>query len=491
MALLKMSVSTAKRALVGATWLTAGGYLSFALNLAGNIILARLLFPRDFGTFALVGSAADLLMLIAGLSFSQGIIQMSSEPDIEDTAYLLTVWLIVILLIVGILTAGVVWVLRGPSIAILLLVVVGARQITILSYVYSAQLERAFRYRGLSGLRVASAIVSVTVGLLLASVGAGVWSLVGREAATILITYGGLRLLLRWRYGRRYNPQTARRLMGFSLRMLASRSLELINARADIFLLGLGAGTVTLGFYDRARFLAELGYYAVSFAAVQVAFPLYARFQADLPRLEAAYRLVHYFLVRVMIPVMVAMIVLPRDLVAMLYGQRWDQAVGPLRWLAGYAFFLPILENTRVLLIGIGRLDDVVRVRMIQVLTIVLALVVFVPRWGAVGAGMAATLSAMTGIAMAYSALARRIPGPALVLTYLRPAIAGAGAGLIVPLISQGLRAGVSITVARPAILLALPIAYAVFLAALERGELVHNARLLWPGGRLNEGPAV
>lgn len=467
--------------------MTAGGYISFAFNLAGNIILARLLLPGDFGIFALVASVAEVLSLLAGLSFSQGIIQMAGEPDIEDTAYLLTVRVAGVLLGVGILSAGVMWALRGQTVALLLLVVFAVRLITTISYVYSAQLEREFRYRGISAMRVASAVGGVSVALVLAATGAGVWSLVGRETVVILVTYAGLRSITGWRYGGRYNPRTASRLIRFAARMLVTRTFEALHYRADVFVLGFAAGTVALGFYDRARFLAELGYYAVSFAAIQVAFPLYSRFQADPEHLASSYRLVHYFLIRAMVPVLLVMAVLPRELVTLLYGAKWEQTVAPLRSLAGYAFVLPILDNAKVLLTGIGRLDEVVRIRFVQLLTIVLSLALFVPAWGAAGAGLSATLSGAVGVILAYAVLARSLAGFSLT-TYITPSVAGGITAVVIGLARARILAEVGHGLADVVLLAALPALYLVILAAMERGELIRNVRTIWPRGSFSEG---
>lgn len=475
-----MTTSTARRAVVGATWLTLGGYLSFLLNFAVSLLLVRLLFPEDFGTFALVSAVVELLSLLAGLAFSQGIIQMPEEPGIEDTAYRLTVWLCLALLGVGGVAGAVAWMVRGGRFGLLVLVVFGARLMTTLSYVYSAQLEREFRYRSLSVIRLLSAVAGLAVVLVLAAKGAGVWSLVGREVALITVTYVGIRAATPWRYGGGYDARTARRLFAFATRIFATRALEVINFRADALLLGLLVGTVALGFYDRARFLAELGHYAVSFAAVQVAFPLYARFKNDPARLAAAYRIIHYFLIRLMLPVALVMTLLPRELVIVLFGSRWDQAVPALRWLAGYAFLLPILDNTKVLLTGMGHLGDAMRIRLVQVLTVIPALIALIPRWGAPGAAGAMTLGSITGAITAFSALRRHQSD--LILRIHAAPLASAVLAAAALLLSQ--RTWLAGWAPRPGSAAALVLIGAVYtggLVVLEYGELSRHLQILRP----------
>ncbi|MEA2407375.1 MAG: hypothetical protein QOE69_1494, partial [Thermoleophilaceae bacterium] len=56
-----------ERAAGGAALLGARGLLIYAFGIAANIVLARLLAPRDFGIFAL-----GMVVVVAGTLFSEG-----------------------------------------------------------------------------------------------------------------------------------------------------------------------------------------------------------------------------------------------------------------------------------------------------------------------------------------------------------------------------------------------------------------------------------
>lgn len=481
---------TARTAVIGATWLSASGYLSFVLNFAGTLILVRLLFPQDFGAFALVSSTVELLSLLSGLAFSQGIIQMAREPDVEDTAYRMTLWLCAALAILGLAVAGITWAAKGLAIAAALYTLFAARLISLLSYVYTAQLEREFRYRSLAVIRVLGTIAALAVAVGLAWRGAGMWSLLAREGVLVVLTYAGVRLVTPWRYTGRYHRDTARKLFSFGTRLFVTRALEVVTFRADIVLLGILAGTVALGFYDRARFLGELGHYGVSFVAVQVAFPLYARFQSDAGRLAAAYRIIHYFLIRAMLPVFLTLVILPEELVGVLYGGGWQESVGVLQWLAGYAFFLPILDNIKVLLTGIGRLREAMLIRLVQVAAVLPALGLAVPRWGAKGAAAVMTLGALIGIVVAYRFLRRHLPDLFLGM-YIRPVSAGLLAAAAVTAGRHFLLAPAGSRLVSLTALAVLVTVYVGVLVALEAGELRANLRTLLPQLRTGEGPTL
>jgi len=420
-----------RRALVGAVWLSATGYLAFIMNFGLNLLLARLLFPKDFGQFALAGSLVELLSIVAGFSFSQGIIQMQNEPGVIDTAYVLSLRLYGTLLISG----GAIVALLSPHYPGIFLplffALLAARNLSLVSYVYSAQLERTFSYNQLSMVRLASTVLSIVLALALARAGAGVWSLLVREVALSVISLIGARIATGWRYHRGgYHPETARKLWRFGWQMFVTRALEVIWYRGDTALLGILLGTLVLGFYDRARFLAESGLNVVSFAAVQVAFPVYARLQGRPDAVTYAYRLSHGLLIRLMFPLLIWLALFPQELVGLLFGAgvRWAETAALLPWLAGFGFLFPLVENVKVLLIGTGGLRSALWTRVAQVVVALPLLVPAIKLGGPRAAAAVMGLSEVAGLIVGYRVLRSYVTGIYL-QSYLRPALAAAVAG--------------------------------------------------------------
>ena len=426
-----MTGSPIRRALLGVVWLSATGYFTFLLNFGLNLLLARLLFPKDFGQFALAGSLAEILSLVTGFSFSQAVIQMQDAPDIVETAYVLSVRLYAALLVGGVALAVA---LRPhfPGVFIpLFLALFAIRNLSVISYVYSATLERTFQYNPISRVRLSSVIVSLVVALALARAGAGVWSLLGRELALSAVTLVGFRAFSGWRYRRGgYNPETARHLWRFGWQMFVTRALETIWYRGDTALLGILAGTLTLGFYDRGRYLAEFGHYVVSFAAVQVAFPVYASLAGRREALTYTYRLSHGLLVRFMLPALIWLALFPREVVGLLYGAgvRWAETAAILPWLAAFGFIFPISENIKTLLTGIGRLRDAMWMRFAQAALAVPLLFPAIKLGGPYGAGAVMFVSEIAGLWAGYRALRREVTDLYLD-AYWRPGAAAVLAG--------------------------------------------------------------
>lgn len=419
-----------RRALLGVVWLSATGYFTFLLNFGLNLLLARLLFPKDFGQFALAGSLAEIVSIVAGFSFSQAIIQMQDAPAVADTAYVLSWRLYAAVVLAG---AALSAALRShfPGVFIpLFFALLVVRNMSLISYVYSATLERTFQYNPISRIRLASVLFSIVAALALARAGAGVWSLLGRELVLSAVTLGGFRVLSGWRYRGGYNGETARALWRFGWKMFVTRALETIWYRGDTALLGIIAGTLTLGYYDRGRYLAEFGHYIVSFAAVQVAFPVYASLAGRREALTYTYRLSHGLLVRLMLPALIWLALFPRELVGLLYGAgvRWAETAAILPWLAAFGFVFPIAENIKVLLTGIGRLREAMMMRLVQAAVALPLLVPAIVFGGPYGAGTVMLVSEIAGLVVGYRALRREVTD--LYLDgYRRPGLAALVAG--------------------------------------------------------------
>ena len=425
-----MTASPIRRALLGVVWLSATGYFAFTLNFGLNLLLARLLFPKDFGQFALAGSLAEIASLATGFSFSQAIIQMQDAPGVADTAYVLS-WRLYGGLVLGGALLTAVLRLHFPGVFMpLFFALVVVRNISVISYVYSATLERTFQYNPISRVRLASVLTSIVVALALARAGAGVWSLLGRELVLSGVTLLGFRVLSGWRYRGGYNAATAREVWRFGWQMFVTRAFETLWYRGDTALLGILAGTLTLGYYDRGRYLAEFGHYIVSFAAVQVAFPVYANLAGRREALTYTYRLSHALLIRFMLPALFWLALFPREIVGLLYGAgvRWTETAAILPWLAAFGFVFPIVENIKVLLTGIGRLRDAMRMRLAQAAVALPLLVPAIKAAGPYGAGTVMFVSELAGMIVGYRALRREVTSLYLG-GYWRPALAAIVAG--------------------------------------------------------------
>lgn len=173
-----------RRAAGGAALLTARGILILFMGLAGNIVLARLLSPRDFGLVAI----GTVLVLIGRLFAEGGIaaafIRRPEAPQRRDLQAVLGAQLLLACTIVVVVFAvGAQFGRTGLIPAVVAL----SLPLTTLRLPATMMCERAMSYRPLATVDIVEALAYYLWSIAAASLGFGAWSMasgfVARAAA--------------------------------------------------------------------------------------------------------------------------------------------------------------------------------------------------------------------------------------------------------------------------------------------------------------------
>jgi O-antigen/teichoic acid export membrane protein len=471
-------VSIAKKAITGTFWLGGVSYVTFGISLAGNITLARLLMPQDFGIFALALALSELLYILTNFSFSEGVIQIQDEENVADMAFVLSLALGGFLVILTLILSPILAHFYSKRLAIIFLVLCGAGLINLLADVYAAQLRKEFEFKNLSIIQLFASSLSVLLAIGMAFYGFGVWSLLTRSLLRTVLSFFGYRWISSWKFSCNINRKAFRRIFEFGSKMFLLRGLEIVYCRLDRLIIGILSNATVLGFYHQARYLADLGNVTISPVSVQVAFPTYARFQTDTNRISEAYRIINYFIVRIMMFFLLTFAIFPTEFVTLLYGEKWIPAASALQIFAFYTFFMPIYGNIKTLLIGVGRISEAAKTRLFQVISLIPLLTLGLLWRGLEGAAAATVLAMVAGIIGCFYYLRRFCP-LSLKDIYGKPIIAG----VLTALIFFSIRLNFSESLKTLEIaysILALNLTYALLLLALENKKLLRNIRFIY-----------
>ncbi|MDR5684516.1 MAG: lipopolysaccharide biosynthesis protein [Armatimonadota bacterium] len=328
---------TTARALDGMAWTSASVAAQAALQLATLAVLARLLQPRDFGIVAAALVFVGLSAVFSQLGVGPAIVQ---RPDLAGTHLRVGFTLSVAL---GVAVASLTWAaspliaasLQMPELAPVLRALAWLFPIAALSVVSEALLQREMRFRDLAVVDVTAWTCGyAAVAIALAHRGLGVWALVAAS-----LTQAALRtLLLRARRPHpsapSWDPQAARQLLRFGVGFTLARIANQLAGQADNLVVGARLGPQALGLYGRAYQLMAAP--ATLFGQVldKVLFPGMARLQGERERLATAYRRGVTLVGLLALPVSAGVVVLAPEIVAVILGPRWDDAVVPLQILA-------------------------------------------------------------------------------------------------------------------------------------------------------------
>jgi O-antigen/teichoic acid export membrane protein len=328
------SPSLTHRTVGGMAWVAWGSGATAVLKVVVLVLLTRLLSPADFGLVSAALVVINLSLNFSQLGLGPALVQRPIlEPRHVSTAFYASTCL-------GILVAGVIW-WAAPLIAQFFRMDQLTPVVRWLALVFpiaglatapESLLQRELRFRLLANRDVlAYGVGYAGVGVALALLGRGVWSLVAAQLAQVLIRTA---ILLRAAPPvLRARPTWASfsELVGYGAGQSAARIGVILANQVDNLVVGRWLGAVALGHYSRAYQLMSVPTTLIGDVLDKVLFPTLARLQHDPRRLASAYLQGTASLALLTLPVGVVAAVLAPDLVAVAFGSRWEGLVAPFQ----------------------------------------------------------------------------------------------------------------------------------------------------------------
>ncbi|HEX6102804.1 MAG TPA: lipopolysaccharide biosynthesis protein [Alphaproteobacteria bacterium] len=322
-------MSRTATALRSALWVMAESWLVRLVSLVAFLALARLLDPADFGIMALAGVYLTFCSFVIDQGFGTALVQREDlEPGHLDAVFWAQLAIGAIVAAFTFAAAG--WVARlfnEPGLAPVLQALAVFPAITALTLVQQAQLRRDLRFRALAIRHIVSAVIGAAIGIALAVLGYGVWSLVaqmlGGAAVGLLILWGASR----WRPRLAFSPRHFRELTGFGAAVFGHELVWTLSYQVDKLLLGRFAGAGPLGLYTVAQRLVSIVGEVLVVGLQGIVVPVFARVQHDRPALLRglfrAYRLIAF----ITFPAFAGLALVAPELVPILLGGKWLEAV--------------------------------------------------------------------------------------------------------------------------------------------------------------------
>lgn len=375
-------------------WSLANTAVSRLGTLVIGVVLARVLGPAEFGTFAVATVALLAVLSFNELGVSLAIVRWREDPaTIAPTVTTISTASSAVLCIGMVAAAPAFSAAMGdPSAAPVVQVMAAAVLVNGVVATAAALLQREFRQRERMVADQVNSWLGVFVSLGLALSGSGAMSLaVGRIAGSVVSAV----LLLRWaplpfRFG--WDRRCARKLVHFGAPLAGASLVVFASTYTDQLVGGAVLGARTLGFYVLAWNLASWPVSVLSQPLRSVTPALFARLQDDPDRMAGAYRRVLALLAGVAVPICFTLAAVAPTLVELVYGPNWARAAEALRFLAVAAMVRIVVELSYDYLVVLGRSRALLGVQALWAAATVPTLILASRAWGLQGLALGQVL---------------------------------------------------------------------------------------------------
>jgi O-antigen/teichoic acid export membrane protein len=313
----------------GVKWSALAQVFTQVANFSVSIVLARLLGPQSYGLVGMVTVFTGFAAVLNDIGIGSALIQRKTITQ-EHINTALCASLMVGFSLVGIvvllspLIAGFYHQTELRSIASILAL---RFLLDALASVPQSLLQRAMRFKAVAGVQIASSLTGALVGLVLALLGFGVWSLVFQSLAVAGSTAIAAWMAHREKIKLAFSRPAFQDLFSFGGYILAFNMFNYWARNFDQLTIGKLLGAGPLGLYSRAYSLMMLPLTQVSAVLGKVMFPALASIQHDLPRVRAAYVRSISIIALITFPLMIGGLVLGEDLILTLLGSKWSGTI--------------------------------------------------------------------------------------------------------------------------------------------------------------------
>lgn len=326
------------------------------LRIGALMVFARLLEPTDFGLVGMVTAVTGVLGLLKDFGMSTATVQRATVTDDQVSAlFWLNLALGAILWLLCLAMAPVLAVFYHEPRLVLVTAALGAGFfLTAAGVQHNALLQRQMRFETLAVIEIAALVVSTSVGLGMALSGLGYWSLVAWSVALPAASSVGAWLAARWLPGRPRRVAGVRSMLHFGGLVTLNIFIMQVAFNLDKVLLGRYWGADVLGVYGRAYQLVSMASEILLSTIGSVAFPALSRIRDDPVLLQGYFLKGYKLVVALALPITGFCIVLAKDIVLVLLGERWESAVTTFTLLSPIILIFALIYPLGWLMYSVG-----------------------------------------------------------------------------------------------------------------------------------------
>lgn len=322
-------MSLKQQAISGVKWSGFARGSKQVLQIIITVILARLLMPDDFGILAMAVVFTGLITVFNDFGIGFAIIQRQYLTDDDlSSIFWFNVFIGLLSTILTITISPWIAAFYNKEILVPLLSLMALGFFfSSFSTVQQALLMKDMNFKKIAIIEISSTVMSGIIAISLAYKGYGVWSLAWQGLCATIATVLLLWLTSQWRPRLRFNFNSIKSIMGFSLNLLGSSTVNYFSRNVDYLLIGKFLGAEPLGYYTLAYRLMIYPLQNISGVISRVLFPVFSTIQADDERFRNAYLRSTKLIAFVTFPMMFGLFAVADEFILILFGAKWEQTI--------------------------------------------------------------------------------------------------------------------------------------------------------------------
>lgn len=333
-----------------------------------QIVLARLLVPKDYGIIALIAIFIAIANVFVQSGFSTALVQ---KKDVNETDFSSVFYL-------SLFVASLLYVLlffTAPLIAAFydvpqLIPIIRVLSITVFfgafNSIQNAIIAKKMQFKKLFFSSLGAIVVSGIISIVLAYEGFGVWTLVAQQLTNQFMVTAILWFTVKWRPRLIFSFERVKELFSYGWKLLASALIDTIYTNLRSLIIGKIYNPAMLGYYNRGEQFPQIIVTNIDGSIQSVMLPALSVEQDNRERMKDMVRRSIVTSSFVIFPLMIGLTVIAEPLIKILLTDKWLPSV-PFLQIACMSYALyPIHTANLQAINALGRSDIFLKLEIIK-----------------------------------------------------------------------------------------------------------------------------
>jgi O-antigen/teichoic acid export membrane protein len=365
----------------GILWSLGQQFIIKIIGFLIMIVLARILAPAEFGLIAMLSLfiAIGNSLMDSGLGSSLIRTNDADNRDYSTVFYFNLGGSILIYFLLYLVAPLISGFYHQPE---LIKVIRVYAVIIIINAFYSVQstlLVKDMNFRLQTNIQVPAAIGGGILGIIMAKMGYGVWSLVWMSLFNSFLSTVMHWTFSKWRPDFIIDKARFKQHFNFGYKMALSGLIETIHQNLYTLIIGRLYSVTQLGLYSRADQVSQLPISNISAAISKVTFPMFSEIAQDNARLKMVYKKMMQQVIFWNAPILIYLCIVAEPLFIFLLTDKWLPAVPYFQILCLAGIIYPLHSYNLNILKVKGRSDLILKLEIIKKTMSVIGIISVIP----------------------------------------------------------------------------------------------------------------
>ena len=357
-----------RKTLAGLFWTFAERIGAQLIGFVVSIVLARLLFPEEYGVISIVFVIINLCNVFVDSGFAQALIQNKDADDVDFSSVFYFSFVVSVLLYAGLFILAP-YIARFYEMEILspVIRVMGLR-VVLASYssVLKAKVSKEMQFKKFFFSSLGGTLFSAVVGITMAYLGFGVWALVAQDCVDAVIDTVILAITVKWHPKLVFSFKRMKVLFGFGWKVLLGGLVDTLYEDFRSLYIGKLYSSDDLAYYTRGKQFPNLLVTNINSSITSVLFPAISSQQGNLEAMKGMTRRAMKTSAYILTPMLCGLAAVAEPLVKLLLTEKWLPCVPFLQILCINSALIPLQSANVQAIYASGRSDIALKLNIIK-----------------------------------------------------------------------------------------------------------------------------